>query len=174
MKGTSRLVLSIVFVGVLVLGAVLGFLTSLRPLLGLDLVGGISVTLAAPPGTSKDVVEKALDRIRDRVDALGVAEPDISLIGGNNIQVQLPGLGGQGHVVKKGALFCALSSTNKEIGCFTTEEKATAHAKAASVQRVLQLIGTTARLEERELLGQIAPTDPAYKTTQLPPRDPST
>jgi preprotein translocase subunit SecD len=174
MKGTSRLVLSIVFVGVLVLGAVLGFLTSLRPLLGLDLVGGISVTLAAPQGTPKDVVERALDRIRERVDALGVAEPDISLIGGNNIQVQLPGLGGQGHVVKKGALFCSVSSSNKEIGCFKTEEKATASAKAQSVQRVLQLIGTTARLEERELLGTIAPSDPAYKTTELTPRDPST
>jgi preprotein translocase subunit SecD len=173
MRGIGRLVTSIVIVGALVIAAVVGFLTSVRPLLGLDLVGGVSVVLAGPKGTSREVMEKALDRIRDRVDALGVAEPDISLLGGNLIQVQLPGLGGQGHVVKRGSQFCALSSTDASLGCFTTLAAAQARAKAQSVQRVLQIIGTTARLEEREVLPppgsqaaigtSIPPTDAAYK-----------
>jgi preprotein translocase subunit SecD len=60
--------------------------------LGLDLQGGIAVVLTAPPGTPPEVVDKAIDIIRNRVDALGVAEPDITRQGGQNIQVQLPGV----------------------------------------------------------------------------------
>src|SRR6266436_1334588 len=97
MKGTRRLVTSLVVVGVLVVSSIVGFVLGTRPLPGLDLVGGVSVVLSGPRDTDKDVMQKALDRIRDRVDALGVAEPDISLLTGNPplIQVQLPGLGGQ-------------------------------------------------------------------------------
>src|SRR5213083_1834797 len=149
MKTGRRLIVSIAVVSVLVLLAVAGFFTGTRPLLGLDLTGGVSVVLAAPANTDKAVMEKALERIRDRVDALGVAEPDISLIGSNLIQVQLPGLGGQGRVVQKGKVFCAVSSSGGTVGCFKRRADAEARAKAQSVQRVLQLIGTTARLEER-------------------------
>jgi preprotein translocase subunit SecD len=174
-KTVGRLVASIVFIAVLVIGAAVGYLTSsLKPLLGLDLVGGVSVILSGPTGTPKDVMENALERIRDRVDALGVAEPDISLIGSNLIQVQLPGLGGQGRVVQKGKVFCAVSSSGGTVGCFKRRADAEARAKAQSVQRVLQLIGTTARLEEREVLATIPPSDPSYKNTPLTPRDPGT
>lgn len=174
MRGTGRLVASIVVVAVLVITAVAGLLTSVRPLLGLDLVGGIQVVLSGPSGTSKDVMQKALDRIRDRVDALGVAEPDISLLGNNFIQVQLPGLGGQGKVAQRGKQFCATSSAGKSLGCFTTLAAAQARAKAQSVQRVLQIIGTTAQLEEREVLQTIPASDPTYKAAQLTPRNPDT
>src|SRR5439155_22896046 len=144
--GTGRLAISIVVVTALVLVMIGGFFAGLRPLLGLDLVGGVEVVLSGPAGTSKDVMELALDRIRSRVDALGVAEPDISLLGNNFIQVQLPGLGGQGTVVKQGNQFCAKSSAGKIVGCRDTLADAQALAKAQSVQRVLQIIGTTARL----------------------------
>jgi protein-export membrane protein SecD len=57
----------------------------------LDLQGGLSVVLT-PKGTAKsDALDKAVDIIRQRVDALGVAEPDISRQG-SNILVQLPGV----------------------------------------------------------------------------------
>ena len=71
MKNVGRLVTSIVFVAVLVGASVTGLLTSVKPLLGLDLEGGLSVILKGPSGTDRLVMEKALDRIRDRVDALG-------------------------------------------------------------------------------------------------------
>ena len=164
MKGTGRLTASIVMVVVLVLGAIAGFATGTRPLLGLDLTGGVSVVLAAPANTDKAVMQKALDRIRDRVDAVGVAEPDISLIGNNLVQVQLPGLGGQGKVVKRGEQYCAVSSSGKGLGCFPRQADAEAKAKAESVQRVLEIIGTTARLEEREVLQTVNPSDSSYKT----------
>jgi preprotein translocase subunit SecD len=166
MRGSGRLVVSIAVVGVLVAASVAGFLTSVRPLLGLDLEGGLSVILAGPSGTEQAVMERALDRIRDRVDALGVAEPDITLIGGNLIQVQLPGLGGQGRVVQRGAQFCAVSPSGADLGCFEERADADARAKAQSIQRVLQIIGQTARLEERAVVspdGILSPGDPDYE-----------
>jgi preprotein translocase subunit SecD len=174
MRGNGKLVASIVVVAVLVLAAIGGFFTSVRPLLGLDLVGGVSVVLSGPSNVDKAVMQKALDRIRERVDALGVAEPDISLLGSNLIQVQLPGLGGQGIVTKRGNQFCVTSGGGKSLGCFATQADAQAKAKAQSIQRVLQIIGTTARLEEREVLQLIGPTDSTYKTTALTPRNPDT
>jgi len=59
--------------------------------LGLDLQGGISVVLAPKGEASSDSLDKAVDIIRQRVDALGVAEPDISRQG-NNILVEIPGI----------------------------------------------------------------------------------
>jgi len=60
---------------------------------GLDLRGGLSVALEPKPGqnVSHGSLQTALEIIRNRVDALGVAEPDISLQG-NNILIQLPGV----------------------------------------------------------------------------------
>jgi len=65
-----------------------------QPQLGLDLRGGVTTTLIPAPGQG-DVDEEKLDQtvavIRQRVDALGVAEPDIARQG-DTIQVQLPGV----------------------------------------------------------------------------------
>jgi preprotein translocase subunit SecD len=175
---TRGLIVSLVVVGLLVGASIVGFVTNTRPLLGLDLEGGLSVVLQAPKNTDKGVMDKALDRIRDRVDALGVAEPDISLVGGNLIQVQLPGLGGQGKVTQRGNQYCVISSTVRSLGCFKDQAAAAARAKAQSVQRVLQIIGQTARLEERPVSGTaIGPADPTYNTTPfttgvLKPDDP--
>lgn len=67
--------------------------TGTTPQLGLDLQGGLSVVLA-PRGEQEDVgdkLDKALDIVRSRVDALGVAEPEISRQG-STIVVDLPGV----------------------------------------------------------------------------------
>jgi protein-export membrane protein SecD len=67
--------------------------TGTTPQLGLDLKGGVSVILTAegeaPPG---DVLSKTVDIIRQRINALGVAESDVSAAGSNNIIVQIPGI----------------------------------------------------------------------------------
>lgn len=67
-------------------------LTEKRPILGLDLQGGISVVLA-PVGEVKrqTSLDKAVDIIRSRVDSLGVAEPEISRQG-DNVIIDLPGV----------------------------------------------------------------------------------
>jgi preprotein translocase subunit SecD len=83
-----RLILSILVV-LVPLGVVLVSDTS--PQLGLDLQGGISVVLAPTKEAKSDALAKAVEIIRNRVDSLGVAEPDVSLQG-DNIVVDLPGV----------------------------------------------------------------------------------
>lgn len=70
--------------------------TDSAPALGLDLQGGISVTQRAKPGTpfSDESMELAVEKLRERVDALGVAEPEI-LRQGDTIVVNLPGVKNQ-------------------------------------------------------------------------------
>ena len=69
---------------------------ALRPtVLGLDLQGGVEVVLQGKPTEQAQVTEEAIDRsveiIRDRVDAFGVAEPEIQTQGDDQIVVALPG-----------------------------------------------------------------------------------
>ncbi|HLF41236.1 MAG TPA: protein translocase subunit SecD, partial [Acidimicrobiia bacterium] len=68
--------------------------TGTSPELGLDLQGGISVVLAPTEDVSDAALSKAVDIIRNRVDALGVAEPEVGRQGGN-IVVDLPGVKNQ-------------------------------------------------------------------------------
>lgn len=91
---------AITVVALAVLGAIYTLIAGNQPLLGLDLQGGVSVVLE-PTGTTEDggagreVTEEALDLtvelLRDRIDEIGVAEPEISRQG-ENIVVGLPGL----------------------------------------------------------------------------------
>ncbi|HVA42744.1 MAG TPA: protein translocase subunit SecD [Acidimicrobiales bacterium] len=66
-------------------------LAGYRPVLGLDLRGGVSVALKPAHPVSKDILNQAKTIITNRVDALGVAEPNITLQG-SDIVVQLPGV----------------------------------------------------------------------------------
>ena len=76
-------------------GVVVPTATDRHPTLGLDLQGGFSVVLQAREVDgrmpSEDSVEKAKDIIRQRVDGLGVAEPEITRQG-RTVVVQLPGV----------------------------------------------------------------------------------
>ena len=66
------------------------------PTLGLDLQGGLEVTLQAVPPPDRELTEEDLDRsvdiMRNRVDKLGVTEPEIRTQGDNQIVIQLPGV----------------------------------------------------------------------------------
>ena len=89
--------------GILVVAAVLLGLTLAagnRPQLGLDLQGGASVVLR-PPADVEDaeVLDQAIEVIRSRVDALGVAEPDITRQG-SAIVVELPGVSDQQRAIE--------------------------------------------------------------------------
>ena len=67
-----------------------------RPTLGLDLQGGLEVTLQAVPPRDRELTKADLDRsveiMRSRVDRLGVAEPEIRTQGDDQISIQLPGV----------------------------------------------------------------------------------
>ncbi len=67
-----------------------------EPTLGLDLQGGLEVTLQAVPPPDRDLTDEDLDRsveiMRSRVDRLGVTEPEIRTQGDDQIVIQLPGV----------------------------------------------------------------------------------
>src|SRR5438270_13645277 len=63
--------------------------------LGLDLKGGVQLVYqgqptAQTPVVTQDALARAVDIMRQRVDQLGVAEPEIQTSGGNQISVGLP------------------------------------------------------------------------------------
>jgi preprotein translocase subunit SecD len=122
-KRTRGLWISLILVGVLVVASVVGFSTgALQPKLGLDLQGGVSVILQAPQGTPKDVMDQALENIRNRVDAFGVGEPQIA-VSGTTIDVQIPG-GANGTIEERQKLqYCLVGNEGTNYGC--ADEQAT-------------------------------------------------
>jgi SecD/SecF fusion protein len=87
-----------------ILLAVVGLLASSLALiatkatrLGLDLQGGVQLVYEArptkqQPTVTPDGLNRALEIMRDRVDALGVSEPELQRSGKNQIDVSLPGV----------------------------------------------------------------------------------
>ncbi|MDE0116655.1 MAG: protein translocase subunit SecD [bacterium] len=75
-----------------------------RPLLGLDLKGGVEVVLVPvddpdrPVAIGEGDLDVAVEIIRDRIDGLGVAEPDVTRQGGR-VVVQLPGISDQQRAI---------------------------------------------------------------------------
>lgn len=121
MRRNRALWASIIFVLVLVLASAFGVVAGgLRPTLGLDLQGGASVILTAPEGTPPDVMQRALENIRNRVDAFGVGEPDIAL-SGTTIEVQIPGAAEATVQRRKADLYC-LEGTDLIHGCSKNED----------------------------------------------------
>jgi SecD/SecF fusion protein len=88
------------FVLLLVLGLIAGSIlvvSSKKTTLGLDLQGGVQLVYkgeptAQQPQVTQEALQRSLDIMRDRVDAFGVAEPELLLAGGNQIEVNLPGV----------------------------------------------------------------------------------
>ena len=84
-------------VGILIVafgGLIITMVDGDKPSLGLDLQGGISITQKPVGPYNTSSLDLAVDRIRERVDSLGVAEPEI-LRQGNAIVVNLPGVKNQ-------------------------------------------------------------------------------
>jgi SecD/SecF fusion protein len=89
-----------VFVLLLVLGLIAASLVVLNQRdmkLGLDLQGGVQLVYEAEPTPQQPTVtpealQRALDIMRERVDALGVSEPELLQTGRNQIEVNLPGV----------------------------------------------------------------------------------
>ena len=93
--------LLISLVGILVVafgGLLLSVVAGNRPALGLDLQGGISVTQQPVGNYDPAALDLAVERIRDRVDSLGVAEPEI-IRQGDAIVVNLPGVKNQQEAI---------------------------------------------------------------------------
>lgn len=108
------------FLGIIIItiaGLVYTFVAGNEPLLGLDLQGGVSVVLQPTEKATDTELDQSIEIMRRRVDAIGVAEPEITRQG-ETILVQLPGVEDQ--------------------------------------QRALELVGQTAELRFRPVLGCLA------------------
>jgi preprotein translocase subunit SecD len=95
----QKLIISLTIILVVAFGGLLGTLIAgNRPALGLDLQGGISVTQQPVGEFEPETLDLAVERIRDRVDSLGVAEPEI-IRQGDAIVVNLPGVKNQQEAI---------------------------------------------------------------------------
>ena len=89
---TRRLVVSLVGIVLLASGTFTANIVAGNfPALGLDLQGGASVTMTPVGEVDPAALSVAVDIIRQRVDSLGVAEPEI-IRQGNTVVVNLPGV----------------------------------------------------------------------------------
>ena len=150
---------SLVLVGLLALGAVTLFLTGTRPILGLDLEGGVSVILSAPEGTPETVMNQALENIRNRIDAFGTAEP-LLFVTGNTIEVQIPGLARGTLEERAKKQFCIADDQGTTYSCSSTKDAADAELASATVQPVVSSVCLTDDPTDEQaptLFGQPAP-----------------
>ena len=99
-----------------------------EPTLGLDLQGGLEVTLQAVPPPGRELTEEDLNRsvdiMRNRVDKLGVTEPEIRKQGTNQIVIQLPG-------VRDPAAAAEIIGTTAQLELFDLETSLTGPSIAA-------------------------------------------
>jgi preprotein translocase subunit SecD len=133
---------SLVLVGLLALGAIALFVTGTRPVLGLDLEGGVSVILSAPDGTPETVMNQALENIRNRIDAFGTAEP-LLFVTGNTIEVQIPGLARGTIQERPKQQSCIADDEGNVYTCFGTQDAADAELGAAGVRPVVSSVCLT-------------------------------
>jgi preprotein translocase subunit SecD len=94
-----KLIISLTVILTVAFGGLLATLIAgNQPALGLDLQGGISVTQQPVGEFDPATLDLAVERIRDRVDSLGVAEPEI-IRQGDAIVVNLPGVKNQQEAI---------------------------------------------------------------------------
>jgi SecD/SecF fusion protein len=89
------IVVGLLIGSLIVIAGVPGAVKSKKTVLGLDLKGGVELVYqglpsAQTPKVTQDALQRAVDIMRNRVDQLGVAEPEIQTSGGNQITVGLP------------------------------------------------------------------------------------
>lgn len=97
---TRRLVGSLAGILTVVVLAIVGNLAAGHDIsLGLDLQGGVSVTQEPVGDYNSESLDVAVERIRERVDSLGVAEPEI-IRQGDAIVVNLPGVDNQDEAIR--------------------------------------------------------------------------
>jgi preprotein translocase subunit SecD len=165
-----RRTVSLVIITVLALAALVGTLVAGNtPQLGLDLQGGVSVVLEPPSGTPKGTVDTAIEIIRNRVDALGVAEPQISRTG-SAVVVELPGVKNQQKAIE-------LIGTTAELRFrpvlaeIAAEGASTTTTSSTSSTTTTSTTSTTAAAGASTTTTTVAPTT---TTTEVPTEVPST
>ncbi|MEO6317655.1 MAG: protein translocase subunit SecD [Acidimicrobiales bacterium] len=167
----------IVLTTALALAAVLA--TDTTPQLGLDLQGGVSVVLQPTKDASDEALSQTIEIIRRRVDALGVAEPEIARQG-SSVIVQLPGVENQQRAIElvgdtaELRFRPVLLSVPGDIGDLSTSTTVAPPTTVAGDTSTTASTATTVPVET-PVEGQSAPgpavpfQDPTTTTTATPP-----
>ncbi len=100
------IVVGLLIGSLIVIAGVPGAVKSKKTVLGLDLKGGVELVyqgLPSPqtPKVTPDALQRAVDIMRNRVDQLGVAEPEIQTSGDNQITVGLPNVSDTGRAERE-------------------------------------------------------------------------
>jgi preprotein translocase subunit SecD len=173
------LIISLVAIVVISVGGVIATLvTDTKPQLGLDLQGGASVTLQPVGKADPEALTVVTDILRNRIDSLGVAEPEI-IRQGNTVIVNLPGIKDQDRAIQlvgqtgkvlfrpvlsessAAAVAAAASSTTTVPGSASSSPDASATTVAPST--------TVATTTATGSSTTVAATPGAASTTTLPP-----
>lgn len=167
-KKQRNLWISLVFVLALAVGVIALFVAGTRPVLGLDLEGGVSVILSAPDGTPEPVMNQALENIRNRIDAFGTAEP-LLFVTGNTIEVQIPGLA-RGTIREEAKTqFCLTDDQGNAYDCFPNQDAANQELDGATVQAVVSSVCLTGDFwgESVPCYGSQAEADSTIKSLEV-------
>ncbi len=120
------------------------------PTLGLDLRGGLEVTLQAKPDTPGGSVtsaqmDQAVSIMRNRVDALGVSEPEIRKEAGNRITIALAGVKDKAQATRIIGSTAALVFTDLENSLTPGVSASVAGGGAAAPKNSLYALLTAAK-----------------------------
>ena len=112
--------------GLLIASAVV--ISSKETKLGLDLQGGVELVYevkprAGQPPPTPDAIQRAIDVMRERVDKLGVAEPEIQQSGDNQINVALPDVSDLAEAIKQVGTVAQLAFYDWEVNVIGPEGK---------------------------------------------------
>ena len=142
-RSLAWLLAIVVILGVLLGAGKLFWGWGLKPQLGLDLQGGTEITLtptlAKGQSVTSDELNQAVGIIRQRVDAAGVSEAEISTQGANNIVVSLPGTPDEATLARIQAsakldfrpVICATSAQTPSAACTPTSPSASPSPSAS-------------------------------------------
>jgi preprotein translocase subunit SecD len=142
-RSLAWLLAIVVILGVLLGAGKLFWGWGLKPQLGLDLQGGTEITLTPTLAKGQDVtpdeLNQAVSIIRERVDAAGVAEAEISTQGTKNIVVSIPGTPDEATLARIQAsakldfrpVICASSATTPSAACTPTTASASPSPSAS-------------------------------------------
>ena len=112
--------------GLMIASAVV--ISSKETKLGLDLQGGVELVYqvkprAGQPPPSPDAIQRAIDVMRERVDQLGVAEPEIQQSGKNQINVALPDVSNLDEAIKQVGTVAQLAFYDWEVNVIGPDGK---------------------------------------------------
>ena len=125
------LVAGLILASLVVIAGIPGTTKPQKTRLGLDLKGGVELVYqgqptAQTPKVTPDALSRAVDIMRQRVDQLGVSEPEIQTTGGNQITVGLPNVSNTARAEKLVGTTARLAFYDWEANALTPDGKTVA------------------------------------------------